>query len=275
MALALAAAGHEVGAYDLQPERRAAVTGTPVAVHTSIGAVADGVDAVILSLPSDSADLAVCAELQTAGVLVLDTSTVDPSTSRTCADLIGGDRFCDCPILGRPDKVGRWTIPAGGREATVAVAATLLAPVAARVVRVGDVGAAATLKVVNNMMLSVINAVTAEALVLARASGLDPTTFVDIISDSGAATVSGLFRDVAPRAVRGDYTPAFTLDLLAKDAGLALDLAAAHGVPLDLVEASQRLNRAGLAAGASGLDTIAVVKALEQRTGLRVAEHHH
>ncbi len=269
IAAALAAAGHDVGAYDLAPNRRAALAGSGVRVVDSVADLA-GCDVVVLSLPSAAADVSVCRQLVAGACLVLDTSTVDPATSRECAELLGADRFCDCPILGRPERVGKWTIPVGGSPAAVARAAEVLAPIAARIVRVGDVGAAATLKVVNNMMLSVINAVTAEALVLARGAGLDPATFVDVVVDSGAATVSGLFRDIAPRAVREDYTPAFTLDLMAKDAGLAIALAESVGVPLDVVAASHRLNLAGLEAGASGLDTIAIVKALEVRTGLRV-----
>ena len=60
----------------------------------------------------------------------------------------------------------------------------MLAPIAQRVVHVGELGAAATLKVANNLMFSVINAVTAEALLLAKAAGLDPGIFVDTVVDS-------------------------------------------------------------------------------------------
>ncbi len=80
---------------------------------------------------------------------------------------------------------------------------------ARRVVRVGGVGAAATLKVLNNLMLGTINAITAEVLVLSQAAGLDPGVFVDTVVESGAASVSGLFKDVGPRAVDGDFSPTF------------------------------------------------------------------
>ena len=92
-------------------------------------------------------------------------------------------------------------------------------------------GAAATLKVANNLMFSVINAVTAEALLLAQAAGLDPGVFVDTVVDSGAATVSGLFRSIAPRAVDGDFAPTFSLDLVRKDNDLAVQLAPARPRP--------------------------------------------
>lgn len=272
MVVALASSGRVVVAYDLDPGRRDALDLDSVQTMGSLQGVADAVETIILSLPSPEAAVSVCGELAPWPGLVLDTSTVGPSTSRLCAEILGGDRYCDSPILGRPDGVGVWTIPIGGSLTSTQRAVDTLRPLARHIVRMGDVGTAATLKVVNNMMFSAINAVTAEALVLARAAGLDPTTFVSLISESGAATVSGLFRDVAPRAVTGDYAPVFSLNLLAKDAGLALELAESLGVPVDVVRASQRLNLAGLAEGAGDLDTIAVVKALEAHTGVRVAD---
>ena len=63
------------------------------------------------------------------------------------------------------------------------------------------------------------------------AAGLDPGVFVDTVIDSGAASVSGLFRDVAPRAVDGDFEPVFSLALMRKDNALAVELASASGVP--------------------------------------------
>ena len=70
--------------------------------------------------------------------------------------------------------------------------AALLSPIAAKVVHVGDLGAAATLKVANNLMFSVINAVTAEALLLAKAAGLDPAQFAGHSLRAGLATSAAM-----------------------------------------------------------------------------------
>ena len=229
---------------------------------------------VVLSLPTPAVVRSVVDELATAspGPMVRDTSTIGPDTAQGCRERLaeaGGD-YADCPILGRPESVGSWTIPVGGTPAAAATSEEVLAPVARRVVRVGEVGAAATLKVLNNLMLGAINAVTAEVLVLSQASGLDPAVFVDTVVDSGAASVSGLFKDDGPRAVSGDFRPTFSLELMGKDNGLALDLADRHRVPMPVGRAAQLLNTMGLAAGLGGQDSIAVVRVLEQLTGHRV-----
>ena len=46
---------------------------------------------------------------------------------------------------------------------------------------------------------------TAEALAVCSAAGLDPGVFVDVVSDSGAASVSPMFRDIGPKIVAGDF----------------------------------------------------------------------
>jgi 3-hydroxyisobutyrate dehydrogenase-like beta-hydroxyacid dehydrogenase len=184
-----------------------------------------------------------------------------------------GQDYADCPILGRPELAGRWTVPVGGSDDVVALAGRVLAPVAARVEGVGAVGSASVTKVLNNLMLGTINAVTAELLVLAEAAGLDPGRWVDLVIDSGAASVSPLFRDVAVRAVAGDFDPTFTLQLMHKDNALALALADQLDVPMLTGRAAQQLNTMGLAAGLGAEDSIAVVKILESITG-RVARRH-
>lgn len=252
-------AGHDsVVVTDLSDAARDRARQAGLVVVDQVAELAQGCDLVVLSLPTPDVVRLVCAELwrQCPDLLVCDTSTIDPVTARALADR---GPYCDTPILGRPAGVGSWTIPVGGDEPGVARAGAALAPLARQVVPVGGPGTAATLKVCNNLMLSAINAVTAEALALAQAAGLDPGTFVDVVLDSGAASVSGLFCDIAPRAVAGDFEPVFATALMAKDAQLALDLADQLGVRLQVVQASQRLNQDAIRAGLGQQDSIAVL----------------
>ncbi|MET0839626.1 MAG: NAD(P)-dependent oxidoreductase [Marmoricola sp.] len=251
------------------PRSRASAAGIPVA--DSLAEVARSCNTVLLSLPNAATVEDVVGELVPAapGLLLLDTSTIGPDDARRIGDLAmaAGSTYLDTPILGRPDMVGSWTVPVGGPAAAQAIVAEILGPVAQRVVRVGDLGAAATLKVANNLMFSVINAVTAEALLLARAAGLDPGVFVDTVLDSGAATVSGLFRSVAPRAVDGDFAPTFTLDLVRKDNDLAVQLATSLGLDLPVGAAARDLHDRAVVAGHGPEDSIAVLRLLEEEFG--------
>ncbi len=116
-------------------------------------------------------------------------------------------------------------------------------------------------------MFSVINAATAEALLLVQAAGLDPGVFVDTVLESGAATVSGLFRSVAPKAVDGDFVPTFSLDLVRKDNDLAVQLATSLGLDLAVGAAARDLHDRAVIAGHGAEDSIAVIRLLEQEFG--------
>ena len=277
MVAALAAASRPVVAFDVAPRARDRISSAGVTVVDSVVEAARRSDVLVLSLPTPGVVLEVVEEIAASGTVgtVLDTSTIDAGTAQEAAGQLAGSgwEYADCPVLGRPEKVGDWTIPVGGNARVAATAATVLAPLAARVVRVGDVGTASTLKVLNNLMLGTINAVTAELLVLAEAAGLDPGVLVDVVVDSGAASVSPMFRDIARRAVDGDFDPVFTVRLLHKDNALALALAERLGVPLFAGRAAQELNTMALEAGLGDEDSIAVVKALEGLTGLRARRH--
>lgn len=249
---------------------RGAAAGGEVA--STLAALAEAVDTVILSLPDATVVASVLDALlavDSPPTLVVDTSTIGPADSRRHAELCAARSvsYVDAPVLGRPGAVGRWTIPVGGSTPEHGLE-ELLAPVVARVVPVGPVGSAATVKVVNNQMLAVINAATAEALAVAAAAGLDAGVFVDTVIDSGAASVSGLFRDVAPRAVAGDFDPVFSLALMRKDNALAVELASASGVPTPVASAALALHSRGVDAGLGDRDSIAVLAVLEQDSGI-------
>lgn len=270
MARALAARGPVV-AYDADPAARARVDVPGVEVVEDLLDVARRCNTVLLSLPSAAVVADVVADLVPAapGLLLLDTSTIGPEDSRriSAAAREEGSTYLDTPVLGRPEAVGGWTVPMGGPVSAYAAVAAVLEPVAARVVHVGEVGSAATLKVANNLMFSVINAVTAEALLLATAAGLDPGVFVDTVVDSGAATVSGLFRSIAPRAVDGDFAPTFSLDLVRKDNDLAVQLATSLGLDLQVGMAARDLHDRAVIAGHGAEDSIAVLHVLEEEFG--------
>jgi 3-hydroxyisobutyrate dehydrogenase len=258
-------------AHDVSPAVRARALAAGIPVAESLTQLAQSCNTVVLSLPQAAVVEEVVAEITPAapGLLVLDTSTIGPEDSRRIGALAlaEGSTYLDTPILGRPEMVGSWTVPVGGPVAAYDAVARLLEPIAQRVVHVGDLGAASTLKVANNLMFSVINAVTAEALLLVQAAGLDPGVFVDTVVDSGAATVSGLFRSIAPRAVAGQFEPTFSLELVRKDNDLAVQLATSLGLDLTVGSAARDLHDRAVLAGHGSEDSIAVLRLLEEELG--------
>jgi len=258
----LSVVGSDPVAEARQRAERVGVTTRPTLADAAASATT-----ILLSVPRPEhvRDLASDALLAAApGTVVVDLSTIDPGTAQqAAASLAEHDiTYLDAPVLGRPDKCGAWTLVAGGPPPAIdAATPLLLKTIAARVVRVGDVGAGSVVKLLNNLMFGAINAVTAEALTLCREHGVDPAVFVESVAESGAATVSNLFKELAPRMIAGDDDPAFALALLAKDNRLALELAGQSGTVAPVAAVVDRINSAALAQGLGDRDTGAVHRA--------------
>lgn len=271
VAQALTEAGHDVTGFDPVAATREASRASGVTTRDSTEEALSGAEVVVLSLPRPEHVLATAEGPLAAlpGSVVADLSTIDPGSARQAANLLQGHgvQYVDAPVLGRPDKIGAWTLPAGGPADAVDVIRSVLQGTAAKsVLHVGEVGAGSAIKVLNNLMFGAINAVTAEVLNASAASGVDPEVFVRTVADSGAATVSNLFREIGPKIVAGDYSPAFTLDLLTKDNKLALDLAEQSGAYAPVAELVDSLNTAAVGLGLGSSDTGAVTELYRSRS---------
>ena len=201
------------------------------------------------------------------GHIVIDTSTVDPQTTRGIAARLAEKdaSYLDSPILGRPSATGKWMLPTGGEPAALERARPILLTFAANAVSVGDSGAGNALKLLNQIMFTCINAVSSEVMAICEHVGIDKKVFFDTVGGSSAATVSGLFREVARNIVEENFnTPAFTVDLLIKDTKLALQMAKDADAPSVIAGTVQMYNEIAHAQGLGAQDTSALYKVFSQ-----------
>jgi len=198
------------------------------------------------------------------GKVVVDTSTVDPNTTRENARRLEeatGSAYLDCPVLGRPSAVGKWMLPTGGNREALEWAKPALLTFAANAIPVGGHGAGNALKLLNQMMFSCINAISSEVMAIASHVGVDPRVFYETVASSSAATVSGLFREVGRCIINEGFNdPAFTVDLLIKDAKLALQMAKEADAPSVIAGTVQLYNEMAHAKGLGAQDSSAVYK---------------
>jgi|SRR5665811_191692 len=268
MTRALVVAGHRVIAYDVSAsalERAANAGAETVTSSEEVGATAQ---VVLLSLPTPAHVEAVVAgndgvlTRPTKDLVVLDTSTVDPETTRRMvvkANAAGVD-YLDTPVLGRPDACGAWTFPVGGDPDALERAKPVLEALGRKVIHVGPSGSGNAVKLLNNLMFGAINAIAAETMAACEAVGVSPRTYYETVVDSGAATVSPLFRELGPKILAGDFSPAFTIDLLHKDVSLALAMMKDGGISPDIGDVVlAQIDRARIA-GLGQEDTGAIVK---------------
>ncbi len=200
--------------------------------------------------------------------VIIDTSTVDPGTTRSFSARIAeeiGAAYLDCPILGRPSAAGKWMLPTGGNPKALEKVRPVLLTFAADAISVGASGAGNALKLLNQLMFSCINAISAEVMAISDHVGIDKEVFYATVAGSSAATVSGLFREVGKSIVENRFTsPSFTVDLLIKDAKLGLQMAADANAPSVIAGMVQIYNELAHTEGLGVQDTSSLYKVFSQ-----------
>ncbi len=265
----LVESGFEVFGRDLIAEKEQAAESSGVRIVASPLDMASRCDFILLSLPGPAEVLEVVGGRE--GILsarsrrcrvIADLSTVDPATSernaRLAADL--GLSYLDSPVLGRPHRCGQWTLVVGGEPSAIEKARPVLESLAARVIHIGPPGRGNVVKLLNNVMFGAINMVTAEVMAASPLLGVEPSVFFQAIAESGAATVSNLFKEIGPKIIAGDYEPAFSIDLLHKDISLAIASAERVGMPMLIAHGCQAISGVAKGKGLGAKDTSACVK---------------
>jgi 3-hydroxyisobutyrate dehydrogenase len=102
---------------------------------------------------------------------------------------------------------------------------------------IGKTGQAARVKALVNMVMNINTAALAEGLGLASALGLDLATIREVFSQTGAAS-RVLVTDGEDMQNR-DHSCFFSAAHAAKDSGIALQLAMAHGIQAPLAAATK------------------------------------
>ncbi len=261
-------AGFDVVAWNRTPERARAVAeevGARVA-ETAAGAV-EAADVTISSLADDAAvQDAYTSEMGAAsamrrGQVVLEMSTIAPATVRAIRPAIEerGASLLDAPVSGSVPAVrsGELTIMVGGDAAALDRARPVLEALANRIFHVGALGAGATMKLAVNALVHAIDVGLSEALVLAEKAGVARGAAYDVFANGAAAAPFVSYKRQAFEHPE-EAGVAFTLDLMAKDLDLILELAEEVGAPMDQAERNRETVRAALASGLSGRDMSAL-----------------
>lgn len=242
---------------------------------SSPSAVAAASDSVFTCLPSPQAVEDVVAGQ--AGVLEglrpggtwIDSSTNSPDELRRLAALAesAGANCLEAPVTGGVHLAasGSITVLVGGDEAVYASHLPAFQAIGGRVLYIGPLGSASTIKVITNMLAFIHLVAAGEALMLAKRAGLDlAQSFEAIRASSGTSFVHETESQVI---LNGSYDIGFTIELACKDLGFARELGQEHGVPLELASlVEETFIRAREAYGGSAWSPM-VVKLLEDALG--------
>jgi len=282
MATNLAKGGVPLMVHDASPAALAAAAKLPGATAApSIAQVAAESAVVFTCLPNDAIVRDVylgdggIASAAKAGLVTCDCSTVSPDvTTALHAALKGrGVDHMDTPMLGsQPQAVeGQIFFIVGGEASRVATIAPYLEIMGKMHMYVGGPSMANRVKLIHNGLAAVTSVAVAEALAVCVQSGVDPTTFYDVVRNGGGMAFGTYFDRRAKRIFEGEFSPTFMLELMRKDATLALNLARSVQVPSPMLEETKRTYDEALDSGWGREDFSAVTHVVEKRIGRRLS----
>ncbi|MGZ4579030.1 MAG: NAD(P)-dependent oxidoreductase [Nocardioidaceae bacterium] len=262
MARNIARAGIPIRVWNRSPEKAAPLAESGATVAGSAADAVRGADVVITMLFDADSVASVIEEVR--DDLGPDTVWVQQAT----VGIEGADRlaalakeigvaYVDAPVLGtrKPAEDGALVVLASGPVDVRERLEPVLDAMAGRVMWLGEAGTGSRLKLVaNSWVLTVVEGV-AESLTLAKALGLDPQQFLDVVK--GGAMDAPYVQLKGGAMLAGDFTPAFGLDGAAKDAGLIVEAAEGAGAKLAVLEAVRDHFARALSAGHGDKDMAA------------------
>ena len=229
MAESLQRAGHDLQVYDL---RR--VEGFSN-YRSSVTEAAKDCEVLFTSLPGPAEVEAVAPQVQSVKAW-FDLSTNSPGMVRTLHRHMAakGIELLDAPVSGGPRgaQSGKLAIWVGGDEQVFEKYKPILQAIGDQPYYVGPIGAGTVAKLAHNAASFTVQAALAEIFTLGVKAGVEPLALFKALRQ-GATGRKRTFDRLPEHFLPGVYDPpAFTVRLAHKDMTLAMELAAAEGVPM-------------------------------------------
>ncbi|MCE2404501.1 MAG: NAD(P)-dependent oxidoreductase [Dehalococcoidia bacterium] len=200
------------------------------------------------------------------GQVLVDHSTVGPSTSRAIAEAAEarGASFLDAPISGGVERAaeGTLTIMAGGPPDAFETALPVFRAYGGNVRRVGGVGSGSVFKLINQLLVSVHSLAAAEAMLLGGRAGVDLDALQEVLATSWGS--SFMLSRNGPVIASRDFDDARApLRLFVKDLGLAQEYARDLNANSPLGERTLQVVERAISDGLGELDVSSLVLPLE------------
>jgi len=267
--------GIDLTVYDLNPDLVAEFSAKGAKAGESPAQMMRDCDAVITCLPSPAASDAVMQQMLpevTRGKIWMEMSTTDEAEVKRLGAMVleRGGAAVDCPVSGGCHRAatGNISIFAGCDRATFERILPFLTTMGRRILHTGDLGTASVLKVLTNYLATANLITCAEALVTAKAAGMDlNTTYEAIKISSGTSFVHETESQVI---LNGSRDISFTMDLVKKDIGLFQEVADRAGVPLEINPLMIKIFDDAIARYGARELSPNVIRRLEDATGLSI-----
>jgi len=225
-----------------------------------LGAGEPGDDRVLEALPD--------------GAVVIDMGSSAPTATQALGRTLAahGVAMLDAPVSGGVQRAaaGTLAIMIGGAPAVVDACRPLLRILGRQIFVTGALGSAHAMKALNNLVSAAGLLAAAEAVLIGRSFGLDPTLMIDVLNASTGRNnaTENKFKQFI---LSGDFSSGFALSLMVKDLKTAVDLGRETATNAPFSAACRDVWVQAQAALAPDADHTAVFRWLESRQPVQPA----
>ncbi len=236
--------------------------------YDTIGACVQGCQAVVtmVGFPQDVEEVYFqpgnILDRAEPGAYLIDMTTTSPTLAQRLYSegTARGFRVLDAPVTGGDTgaRDGTLSILVGGDEADYTACLPLFQAMGTNINRQGPAGCGQHAKLANQIMIAGTLSGICEALIYAKAQGLDLERLIASLATGAAG--SKQLDAFGEKIITGDYAPGFFLKHFVKDMGLALSEAREKGLSLEILDQALANYRQLEAQGFGDLGTQALIK---------------
>lgn len=273
----LAAAGWQVIGFDIDKARCDEAKAAGVEIAKDVAALAAKTEKILISLPKPEAltatvDAIVDAKLPRRTIAELSTFALDDKTEAEAALRAAGHTMLDCPLsgTGAQARTRDLVVYASGDAQAIQGLMPVFADFSRAAHDLGAFGNGMKMKFVANLLVTIHNVASAEAMVLGMKAGLDPAQVLQLAT-AGAAN-SRVLELRGPMMVDNRYDGenlTMRISTFQKDLKVIGDFAKTLGCPTPLFSATEPIYLSALSTGYADQDTGAVCAVLEAMAGVK------
>jgi len=273
MAQRLLDAGFELTIFNRTPERAKRLLEAGAALAKTPREAVQNAAIVICIVADDNASRALWLGPNGAlgnvkpGTILIESSTLTPAWVRELAAEAAKLKcdFLDAPVTGsKPQaEAGQLTFLVGGDAAVLDRARPVLKTMSRDIRYFGPTSSGAKVKLLNNLLSGIHVSSFAEMLSLAERLGIDAKAAAEFIST--AAPGSPIVKIALQRMTESDFTPNFSVRLMAKDLAYATAEGASLSMEMPIANAARKLYETAIAEGLGAKDFSAVIEVLRTK----------
>ncbi len=268
----LASAGHKISVYNRTRQKAESLKNFGIQVVDSPKELASKCELVITILK----DATVIEQMSFGdngivhgkhdGLIVADMSTISPILSRIIAKKFSdeGISMIDTPVMGGPSlaEKGQMVVMVGGKKEIYEKCKTVFDSIGERTFLLGENGSGHAMKLAMNSQIAILALSLSEGIILAKKSGLDPMTFLEVLNSTYFKT--GMSVNKGPKMVKGNFEPSFFLKMMQKDLDEIDYTAKKVGANMPMSKLANEIYQKAIIEGFGDMDYTGILSYLEK-----------